>query len=177
CRRVVMPAENEHDVPVDLRSKLRIIFAANVQDAVTALILPAAEHTEATLKDRKLALVESECAKHGWQLQGPKPVQSGQQFTVLNPGGGEMKISLYDSGAHTPKQHPNETFSELLTKLESIERPTIPVRPVQQTFKIADVNFRKDLQARFAALYPTEERNEPHCECSLFFIRDGEKTE
>jgi ribonuclease HIII len=173
-RRVVLPRENQNNVPEDCRA-LDLVFVDDINEVLSKLVLPQDATTVDTLQQRKVLLVNTYCASKGWQLSAARTIPHGLQFTITPPTDAELTVSLYDSGAHTPKQHPKPEFQELLQQLNSFDSPDIPLQKVQQVFNIKNTTLRQQIKEQFEAIGPSEIKEEPYCDYSFVYENGREK--
>ncbi len=172
-RRVVLPAENKSDVPEGLDT-LDLIFVDEVIEVLSKLTLPQNQLLQ-TVQQHKVLLVNSLCSERGWQLSAAREIQNGLQFTITPPTTGDLTISIYDSGAHTPKQHINSDLQGVLQQLNRIDTPDTPIQSVNKTIAITDQSLRKQIQSQLEVLGPSETKSEPHCDYCFVYESGKEK--
>lgn len=85
-----------------------------------------------------------------------------------------LKIQIYNSGTHTPKTSPRQEYDELVSRLNAIDQPAIPIRSINQSLNIQNSALQDDVQAALEKLGPTESRAEPYCKFSFKFNRGNE---
>lgn len=174
-RRVVLPRENEPDVPAACKSTLEIIFVDDINEVLSKLTLPQTTAPDDTTQQKKISLLNSSSAAQGWQTSAARPIQNGLQFTVTPATGGELTISIYDTGTHAPKQHQKPQFQELLDQLARFDAPDTPLQSVQVTFNVKIADLRQQIKEQFQSLTPSEIKTEPYCDYSFVFENGKEK--
>src|SRR5207237_945217 len=93
-RRVVLPRQNENDVPPDCA--LKLVFVDDINEVLGALVLPQEASAADTIQQRKIFFLNAHCAAQGWQLSAARPIQKGLQFTITPPTADEVTITIYD---------------------------------------------------------------------------------
>src|SRR5205807_2777514 len=91
---------------------------------------------------------------------------NGLQFAITPAVDDELTISLYNTGAHTPKQHQKPHFDNLLALLNGCEASDTPLQNVQKTFNIKNAELREQIKRQFETLRPSEIRTEQYCDYS-----------
>ncbi len=172
-RRVVLPAENENDVPAGFDG-LELVFVDEVREVLSKLTLPQSQQAE-TAQQQKILLMNAHCSARGWQLSAAREIQHGLQFTIAPPTAGDLTISVYNTGAHTPKQNQSLEFQELLQQLNQLDTPDTPLQSVQQVFNIKNSTLRQQIKEQFEADGPSESKTEQYCDYSLVFASGREK--
>lgn len=172
-RRVVLPRSNEIDVPKE--SGLELIVADDLVQLFNQLVLPQHSLPADSIQQRKIFLLNAQCAERGWQVAVAREIQDGVQFSVTPPTAGELTVNIYASGAHTPKQHPKPEFQGLLQELNKLDSNDTPLQSVQQVFNLNNVSLRQQVRAQFEAMRPTEIRTEQYCDYSFMFVDGKEK--
>lgn len=171
-RRVILPADNQVDVPENCR--LELIFADNISDAVSALTVPKIDKAD-TVQQQKIIEVNAQCSKQGWQLSAAREMNNGLQFIITPFTGNELTVSIYDTGTHSPKNHPRAEFQSLLESLTCFDSPETPIQSVQEVFNIKDANLRQQIRQRFEGMSPSSVRQEQYCDYSFSFENGKEK--
>jgi ribonuclease HIII len=172
-RRVVLPRQNEADVPENCRN-LNLVFVDTVREALDNLFLPQDNLPAATPQQRKISFVKAQCSAKGWQVSERK-IQNGLQLTVTPATAGNLTVSIYDSGAHTPKLDKRSEFGDLLRQLNQFDSPDTPLQSVQTIFTIQDTALRQQIKEQFEAIRPSQIKTEQHCDYSLVFESGKEK--
>ena len=172
-RRVVLPSENKNDVPEGFDG-LDLVFVDEIREVLSNLTLPQSQQAE-TVQQHKILLVNAHCSAKGWQLSAAQEIQHGLQFTIAPPTADDLTITVYDSGAHMPKQHQGLDFQELLQQLNQLDTPDTPLQSVQQVFNIKDTTLRQQIKQKFEANGPSEIKTEQYCDYSLVFESGKEK--
>ena len=172
-RRVVLPRSNEIDVPNG--AGLELIFADDLVQLFNQLVLPQHSSPADSIQQRKIFLLNAQCAERGWQVAVAREIQDGVQFSVTPPTAGELIVNVYATGAHTPKQHPRSDFQGLLQELNKLDSNDTPLQSVQQVFNLNDVSLRQQVKEQFEAMRPTEVRTEQYCDYSFVFVDGKEK--
>lgn len=168
CRRVFVPKQNQTEVNADYAKKLQIVYVSDITDVLLKL-QPILEPLPGdTLQIRKINLLQAHCQDKGWDLSQPEIIQDGLQFTISPLHPPELKINIYDTGAHSPKNHEKSNFQELLNKLAVFDQSKIPIQKVNLTFLIKDAELKTQIRERLNSLRP-ESREEQHCEYSYRF--------
>lgn len=174
-RRVVLPRENEPDVPSACKSTVDIIFVDDINEVLNKLTLPQTTAPDDTTQQKKISLLNSSSAAQGWQTSAARSIQNGLQFTVTPATGGELTISIYDTGTHAPKQHQKPQFQELLDQLARFDAPDTPLQSVQVTFNVKIADLRQEIKEQFQSMTPSDIKTEPYCDYSLVFENGKEK--
>lgn len=173
-RRVVLPRQNESDVPEDCRG-LDLILVDTVREVLDKLFLPQDNLTTDTLQQRKVSFVKAQCSAKGWQVSADREIQNGLQLTLTPATAGELTISFYNSGAHTPKHDKRPEFDDLLQQLNKFDSPDTPLQSVQKTFMIKDTILRQQIKEQFEAIRPSQIKTEQYCDYSFVYERGREK--
>ena len=173
-RRVVLPKSNESDVPDHRKSDLNVIFVTDLLHVFEELVLPETKMEATTLQDRKMSLLNNECARRGWQLSSPMQVQGGKQVTVSPPTGRTLKVTVYNSGAHSPKNHPEPQLDELLAQFKTCDHPDVPIRGFSGKLNIEDSGLQETVSNQLESLQPSEAKTEQYCLYSLVFKNETE---
>ncbi|MFW6116462.1 MAG: ribonuclease HIII [bacterium] len=169
CRRVFLPQDNEPDVPPELRRDLRLVFVGSIGEVLQALFLPTHGPKVDTIEAKKTYLLRQACTERGWHLSGPSSIQDGLQFTLSPPSPPELKVNIYRTGAHSPKQSDRPEFQHILDALSALDLPSVVSRTVQQTFTIKDVELRKRIRNGLEKLIPAGSKAEQYCDYSFSF--------
>lgn len=172
-RRVVLPRQNEADVPENCHN-LNLVFVDTVREALDNLFLPQDNLPTATPQQRKVSLVKAQCSAKGWQVSERK-IQNGLQLTVTPATAGTLTVSIYDSGAHTPKHDKRPEFDGLLRQLNQFDSPDTPLQSVQTIFTVKDTTLRQQIKEQFEAIRPSQTKTEQYCDYSLVFESGKEK--
>lgn len=174
-RRVVLPRENETDIPEDCHG-LDIILVDTAREVLDNLFLPQDSLPADTPQRRKVNLVKTQCSANGWQVSAEREIQHGIQLTVTPATGGELTISFYNSGAHQPKQDRRPEFEGLLQQLNKFDSPNTPLQSVQPpSFIIKDAALRQQIKEQFEAIRPSQTKTEQYCDYSFVFENGKEK--
>jgi ribonuclease HIII len=173
-RRVVLPAQNEADVPAGFCGA-ELVFVDDISEILSKLTLPQDAGSADTLQEQKVSLLKTYALARGWQVSAARQIQDGLQLTVTPATGGEVTISAYDSGAHSPKQCENADFQDLLDGLNTFDLPEIPLQSVQQTFNIKNNALRQQIKEQFEAARPSKIKDEQYCDYSFVFEIGKEK--
>ena len=175
CRRVFLPQDNELDVPAEFRSRLKIIPVRDVTEVLLTLLLPIHGPKADTVEARKIYLLQTACTERGWHLSGPLSVQDGLQFTLSPPTPPEFKVTIYKTGAHSPKRSDRPDFQRVLETLDALNTPSVPFRTVQQVFTIKDADLRTQIRKGLEKLVPVESEDEQYCDYSFKFGEGKER--
>jgi hypothetical protein len=173
CRRVFIPRSNLPNLTpeVDLRiSGVDSLIDLFLQLRPNRQLLPSR-----SLQGRKIAALQRYCLDHGWDFPGPQPIEAGIQFNIVPLEIPLLKVQIYNSGKHTPKEPPQREYDELLSLLEEIDRPQIPIRSISQKLTVQNPKLQQQIQEGLQKLGPTESRSEQYCRYSLK-LRAGEET-
>lgn len=173
CRRVFVPKQNQTEVSADYAKKLQIVYVSDITDVLLKLQTTLEPIPGDTLQIRKINLLQAHCQDKGWDLSQPQSIQDGLQFTISPLYPPELKINIYNTGAHSPKKHEKSDFQELLNELSVLDQSKIPIQKVNVTFLIKDAELRTQIRERLDSLKP-ESRQEQHCEYSYRF-EDGKE--
>lgn len=173
-RRIVLPRQNENDVPDDHHG-LDLILVDNINEVLNKLFLPQDSLPADTLQQRKVLFVNAHCSAKGWQCSAARKIQAGLQFTITPATADELIITIYDSGTHNPKVHQKAEFKDLLQQLNQFDSSDTPLQSVQQTFNIKDTELREQIKGQFEASRPSQTRTDQYCDYSLVFENGKEK--
>jgi ribonuclease HIII len=174
-RRVVLPFENEPDIPAVCRNVLDIVLVDDINEVLSKLTLPQSASLEDTTQQKKISLLNSFSAVRVWQASAAKAMQNGLQFAVTPATGSALTLSIYDTGTHAPKQHQKPQFQELLDQLSRFDDPDTPLQSVQETFNIKIVDLRQQIKGKFQSLVPSDSKTESYCDYSFVFENGKEK--
>ena len=174
-RKVFIPADNEANIPTDLKDSMRIVAIRTITEAIVCLQRPASDVKAESLQVRKVRALEAACVERGWSLAAPSPVQGGNQFTVSPPKPPELKVTIYATGAHSPKSIERVEFMQCLVCLNELDDQQITVRSVQETFNIKQSDLREQIRSDLDELNPTETVTESYCDYVLRFDVPPEK--
>ncbi len=171
CRRVFIPRLNCTEItsPPDVK----ICGADSLTDLFIQLrpnrpLLPSG-----SLQGRKVTALQQFCTSHGWDLSPPQPIQAGIQFSIAPLQIPPLKVQIYDSGTHNPKTASQREYLEVVSLLNTIDRPETPVRSINQTLNIPSSVLQDQIQKEIEKLKPLETRSEQFCKYSFKFV--GEK--
>jgi hypothetical protein len=173
-RRVVLPRANQNDVPTDCNG-LHLVFVDDVKEVLSSLTLSQDAAPTDTVQQRKISLMHAYCSAQGWQVSAGRPIQNGSQFTITPAIDDELTVSIYNTGAHTPKQHAKPQFEKVLAILNGCDAPDTPLQSVQKTFNIKNEELRQQIKEKFEASRPSETRNEQYCDYSFVYENGNEK--
>jgi ribonuclease HIII len=112
--------------------------------------------------------------RYGWDLPPPQPIQAGIQFNIVPLEIPELKIQIYNTGTHTPKNVSQNEYVELLSTLTAIDQPETPIRSINQTLNIQSSALQDQIQSAIEKLGPTESRTEKYCKYSFKFTGKNE---
>ena len=177
CRRVFIPRENLKEVGSTGQETLQVIPVDDLLEVFLYLQAPLQPLPGDSLQVRKINVLKAFCQDQGWDLSSPRPIQGGLQFRVAPLLLPELTINIYNTGAHTSKQHDRreyQEYQELLKALQAREESRIPIRKVEQPFNIQDPSLRAEIREALGQLQPAERRQEPHCEYTFRFKRGQE---
>jgi len=175
CRRVFVPKENRLDVEEEFTNKLRIFYVNDIKDVLLTLQPSLEPLMGDSRQERKVNFLKGYCQERGWGLSPPGAVQDGLQFTASPPHPPELRITVFDSGSHSPKIHPIAEIQDLLNKLEDFDKSRIPIQKVEQTFSIKDAELKHRIREDLDGLKPVEPRKEQYCDYSYRFEDGKEK--
>jgi len=164
CRRIFVPKQNQTEVSADYAKKLQIVYVSDITDVLLKLQTTLEPIPGDTLQIRKINLLQAHCQDKGWDLSQPQSIQDGLQFTISPLHPPELKINIYNTGAHSPKKHEKSDFQELLNEWSVLDQSKIPIQKVNVTFLIKDAELRTQIRERLDSLKP-ESRQEQHCAC------------
>jgi len=174
CRQVFLPKESEPDARREDKGDLNIIFVGNLMEVLLKLQTPPERLHGDSLHVRKINTLHAICQAEGWQLSDPIPVQAGLQFTITPPTPPELKVNIYNTGAHSPKKHECEDFQRLFSELSRLDESEVPIQKVQQVFQIQDSDLRTQIRQEFERIRPLASRQEQYCDYSCYF-EDGKQ--
>lgn len=174
CRRVFLPGENEPDVRPRDAGDLKVTFVSNLMEVLLKLQTPPERLQGDSLHVRKINKVHAISQAEGWQLSDPISIQAGLQFTITPPTPPELKLNIYNTGAHSPTKHECEDLQELLLELSRLEESEVPIQKVQQVFQIRDSDLRTQIRQEFDRMNPADSREEQYCDYSYSF-EDGKQ--
>jgi ribonuclease HIII len=175
CRRVFVPKENTLEVGEEFDAKLKIIYVTDIVDVLLKLQSSLEPIIGDSRQVKKINFLGSYCQDRGWDLNSPEAIQDGSQFTASPPHPPELKVTIFTSGAHSPKTHPIAEFQELLNKLGDFDKSTVPIQKVEQTLLIKDAELRHRIREKLDGLKPAETRKEQYCDYSYRFEDGKEK--
>jgi len=175
CRRVFIPKENTLDVGENFNAKLKIIYVTDIVDVLLKLQSSLEPIIGDSRQVKKINFLKGYCQDRGWDLSSPEAIQDGSLFTASPPHPPELKVTIFASGAHSPKAHLIAEFQELLNKLGDFDKSTVPIQKVEQTFLIKDTELRQQIRGKLDELRPVEFRKEQYCDYSNRFENGKEK--
>ena len=176
CRRVFVPKENRLEVGEDFNTKLKIIYVTDIADVLLKLQSSLEPLIGDSRQVKKMNFLKSYCQDRGWDLCSPEAIQDGSQFTASPPHPPELKVTIFDSGAHSPKTHLIAEFQELLNKLGDFDKSRIPLQKAEQKpFMIKDAELKQRIREKLDGLKPVETRKEQYCDYSYRFEDGKEK--
>jgi ribonuclease HIII len=174
CRRIFIPKENITEVDEQYREKLQIYCVENIVEVLSKLQKTPQPLQGDSLQVRKINELRRHCLEQGWYLSDPKPIQDALQLTATPLDPPELVVNIYNSGAHTPKEHQVPHFQEALDILAQLDKFKIPIQAVNQPFTIKDPELQYLIQQKLDSLGPTERRDEQYCKYSYKF-EDGKE--
>jgi ribonuclease HIII len=174
-RRIVLPRENETEVPPDFQKSLQLVFVGDINEVLSKLTLPQSAAPDDTTQQKKISVMNAHSFAQGWQTSVAKPIQDGVQFIITPATGDELTISIYDTGTHAPKQHPKPQFQDLLDQLARFDAPETPLQSVQETFNLKNADLRQQIKEQFQSMTPSDIKTEPYCDYSFVFENGKEK--
>jgi ribonuclease HIII len=176
CRRIFVPKENKLEVSTEFNTKLRIIYVTDIADVLLKLQSSLEPLIGDSRQVRKINFLKGYCQNRGWDLCSPEAIQDGLQFTVSPPHPPELKVTIFNSGAHSPKTHLEAEFQEMLDNLGDFDKSTIPIQKVEQKpFLIKDAELKLQIREKLDALKPVDSRQEQYCDYSYRFEDGKEK--
>jgi ribonuclease HIII len=173
CRRVFIPKENQMDVDPNILEHLDIEYVDSVSDLILKLSPSIQTIQRDTTYAKKINCLMNYCRDRGWNLSEPENIQDGVQFVISPAAPPNFKVNLYLTGSHSPNTSNKTDFESLLVKLGTIDQPTIPIQPVNQTFVIKDNELRLQLKDQFSKLEP-KTKPEQYCDY-VFHFEKGEE--
>jgi ribonuclease HIII len=173
-RRIFVPRAGSEGVSPSQYPDLRLIA---VNDLIEVFL-----HLEARFRPlpgtspqvKKINALRSFAEARGWELSAAQPIQDAVQFSLLPLHLPELKINIYDTGSHTPKQHELPEYQELLGELAAAGESRTQVRKVEQKLNVADAALRARIRDGFERLEPVERKQEPYCDYSIRLERGPE---
>ena len=175
CRRVFVPKGNTSEVGEKFSTKLKIIYVTDIVDVLLKLQSSLEPIIGDSRQVKKINFLKGYCQDRGWDLSSPEAIQDGSLFTASPPHPPELKVTIFASGAHSPKAHLIAEFQELLDKLGDFDKSTTPIQKIEQTFLIKDAELRHWLREKLDGLKPVETRKEQYCDYSYRFEDGKEK--
>jgi len=174
-RRVFVPKQNRLDVDKEFIKKLQIIYVDEIADVLLKLQPSLEPLVGDSRKVRKINFLKGYCQDRGWDLCSPEATQDGLQFTASPPHPPALRITIFDSGTHSPKTHLVAEFQELLNKLGDFDKSRVPLQKAEQNpFLIKDAELKHRIREKLDGLKPVETRKEQYCDYSYRF-EDGEE--
>jgi len=174
CRRIFLPKGNETDIPQSAEGAIEIITIDHVAEAIAHLQMPSIKPQSGGLNVRKATLVQVLCQQRGWQLSPPEEVQDGHKFTITPPNLDSIKVTIYHTGSHQPKEHQIQELNEFLVELNNLDEMALPVGSINEKFNIQNTKVRRKIQDGLERIGPSERRQELYCDYSLCF-EDGKQ--
>lgn len=174
CRRVFIPKENASELDKQYEEKLQIYCVEYIIEVLSKLQKTPEPLPGDSLQIRKINELRRHCLGQGWPLSDPEPVQDALQFIVAPLDPSRLTVSIYHSGAHSPKTHSIPYFQETLDILSAFDKPKIPIQDVNQTFSVKDPGLQSLIQQRLDSFGPAERRDEQYCKFSYKF-EDGKE--
>lgn len=171
-RRVVLPRQNESDVPRNFGG-LELIFVDEFKEILEKLVLPKNDAPIDTVQQRKSVLIQEFCSARGYQVSD-RTIQKGLQFTITPPTSKKLVVTVYDTGTHTLPDKPTPEFTELLDQLTQCDSTHTPIQSVNEKFYIEDPKLRADIQDGFESLQP-QKNIEQYCDYSFRIENPNEK--
>jgi ribonuclease HIII len=176
CRRVFVPKENRLEVGEEFNTKLKIIYVTDIADVLLKLQSSLEPLIGDSRQVRKINFLKGYCQDRGWDLCSPEAIQDGLQFTASPPHPPALRVTVFGSGAHSPKTHLITEFQELLNKLGDFDKSRIPLQKVEQKpFLIKDAELKHRIREKLDGLKPVETRQEQYCDYSYRFEDGKEK--
>jgi ribonuclease HIII len=173
-RRIVLPRENEPDVPESGKA-FDLLFVDEINDVLGKLTLPRDTLPADTTQQRKVAVLNAYSSTQGWQVSAAREIQGGLQFTISPAAGQELTINIFNTGTHTPRDHQKVEFKGLLDDLGDLDSPSTQFQSVQQTFNIKDRTLRRKIEERLQLLEPSAAKGEQYCEYSFVYESGKER--
>jgi ribonuclease HIII len=167
-RRVFLPNQNRADVLPELQDNLEILFVDDITEVLSHFLFSLSSSQSDSVEALKKHIIQVKCKEQGWYLSEPKPIQDAVQLTISPANLQELKINIYKSGGHTPKNHDIPEYQILLDELNRLDTPSVPIQKIQDIIIIKDVNLKKQIYEQLLKLSPTV-KNEPYCDYSLSF--------
>ena len=171
CRRVFIP--RLHCTEITSPPDVKICGADSLTDLFIQLRPNCPLLPSGSLQGRKVTALQQFCTSHGWDLSPPQPIQAGIQFSIAPLQIPPLKVQIYDSGTHNPKTASQREYLEVVSLLNTIDRPETPVRSINQTLNIPSSVLQDQIQKEIEKLNPLETRSEQFCKYSFKFV--GEK--
>lgn len=175
CRRVFIPGENLRDLDSSAQETLQVIPADDLLGVFLQLQAPPQPLPGDSVQVWKINALQAFCQAHAWQLSPPRSIQNGFQFNIAPLHLSKFVISIYNSGTHEPKKHDRPEYQELLKALLAAEEARIPLRKVEQQFKVQNLSLRAEIQEALERLQPTERQQLPHCQYAFTFESGQER--
>ena len=172
CRRVFIPRLNCAEVkgPADVK-----IFGVDSLTDLFVQLRPGRQLLPSgSLQGRKVTALQQYCKNHGWDLSPPQPIQAGIQFSIVPLEIPPLKVQIYNTGAHTPRTTSQNEYLGLLSLLNEIDQPAMPIRSINQTLTVQNSTLQGQIQTAIEKLGPTESRTEQYCKYSFKFIGKNE---
>ncbi len=174
CRRVFLPRENQAEVEASDDESVRAVLINKVVEVLAALQIPEISTQGEGLDAKKMYFLQTFCREHGWQLSEPSEVQAGYQFCIAPPTPPTLKVTIYRTGTHVPRDHSNDRLNELLTGLNKLDETEIPIHNVNQVFPLQSVSLRRKIEKDLDRMGPVERHQEQYCDYSWRF-EDGKE--
>ncbi|MCI0412187.1 ribonuclease HIII [bacterium] len=172
-RRVFIPFGNYSEV--SNKAHLKIYPVDSLVDAFVQL-RPGQRLSPGNSKQgKKIAAIQENCERVGWDLSRPELIQHGVQFNVVPLEISPLKLQVYNSGAHTPKTSPRKEYDELFSTLNAYDHSPAPIRSINQSLNLQDRELQEHVRIALEKIQPNESRSEQYCTFSFKFERDNEK--
>ena len=172
CRRVFIPRLNLSDIKSP--ANIKVFGIDSLIEAFIALRpnrqLPPSE----SLQGRKISVLQQYCTNRGWDLPTPQPIQAGVQFTIAPLQIPSVKVQIYNTGKHAPKTVSRDEYEDLLSRLNGIDEPSIPIRSINKTLDVKNASLQDQIRADLEKLGASESRLEQHCKFVFKFARGNE---
>ncbi len=169
CRRVFIPRENLQAVSSGAQETLLVIPVEDLLEVFLRLQAPLQPLPGDSLQVRKVNTLQAFCQAEGWDLLPSRSIQDGVRFRIAPLLLPELVINIYNTGAHTPKQHDRLEYQALLKALQVREDSRMTIQKVEQQFNVRDPSLRSEIRQALEWLRPAERREEPYCEYAFRF--------
>jgi ribonuclease HIII len=172
CRRVFIPSANcaEAGASPDIKVHgVDSLMDAFIQLRPSRRLLPGD-----SLQGRKVGAIQEYCDSQGWDLPASERIQAGIQLQIVPLEITPMKIQIYNSGRHTPKSSLLPEYDELLSILNLIDQPAVPIRSINESLNVTNPLLQDNIQTALEKLGPSESRTESYCKYSFKFSGGNE---